>query len=113
VVIPRTAHVHIDVSKGLQAWLDADTRMQPWVNQVMSVADRCYANVRSQNADTKGVIVVRVTMHKDDRPDADIESLPPQLSGVVACATGDLMRTHMPLFTGTEGDKQSVRIGFE
>jgi hypothetical protein len=105
--------VHIDVPKGLQAFLDADTRMQPWVNQVMSVADKCYTKVRGENAAAKGVIEVLVTMHEDDRPDADIKGLPPQLSGVVACATGDLMRTRMPLFTGTEGAKETVRIHFE
>jgi hypothetical protein len=113
VEVPRTSHVHVDVPKGLQAWLDADTRMQPWVTQVMNVAERCYAGVRASDAQAAGVIVVVITMHKDERPDADIKALPPQLSGVVACATGDLMRTHMPLFTGAEGDKQTVRIHFE
>lgn len=113
VLVPSSAHVRVDVPKGLQAWLDADTRMQPWVNQVMNVANQCYAKVRQEDASAGGVIVVLLTMHKDDRPDADIKTLPPALSGVVACATGDLMRTHMPLFTGTEGDKQTVRIHFE
>jgi hypothetical protein len=113
VVVPRTDHVHVEVPKGLQAWLDADTRMQPWVADVMRVADRCYAREREGNASAAGVIEVAVTMHKDARPDADILALPPRLSGIVVCATGDLMRSGMPLFTGTEGERYTVRIGFE
>ena len=44
--------------------------------------------------------------------DADILRLPPQLSGIVACATGKLMRIKMPLFTGSEGHKETVKIHF-
>jgi hypothetical protein len=113
VVVPRTDHVHVEVPKGLQAWLDADTRMQPWVATVMRVADRCYAQVRESNAGAAGTISVAVTMHKDARPDADILALPPQLSGVVACGTGDLMRSGMPLFTGNEGERYTVHIVFQ
>jgi hypothetical protein len=113
VVVPRTDHVHVEVPKGLQAWLDADSRMQPWVADVMRVADRCYAAERDRNASASGVIEVAVTMHKDARPDADVLALPPQLSGMVVCATGDLMRSGMPLFTGNEGERYTVRIAFE
>jgi hypothetical protein len=31
----------------------------------------------------------------------------------VACATGQLMRTRMPLFTGSEGEQYVVRVKFE
>jgi hypothetical protein len=113
VVVPRTDHVHVDVPKGLQAWLDADTRMQPWVATVMRVADRCYAQVRESNAGAAGTIEVAVTMHKDARPDADILALPPQLSGIVACGTGDLIRSGMPLFTGNEGERYTLRLVFQ
>lgn len=113
VVVPRTDHVHAEFPKGLQAWLDADSRMQPWVAEVMRVADRCYARERESNASAAGVIEVAVTMHQDARPDADILALPPELSGIVVCATGDLMRSGMPLFTGKEGDRYTVRIAFE
>jgi hypothetical protein len=112
-VVPRTQHVHAEVPKGLQAWLDADSRMQPWVAQVMRVADTCYARVRDSVPNASGVIEVAVTMHKDARPDPDILALPPQLSGIVACATGDLIRSGMPLFTGSEGERYTVRVVFE
>lgn len=87
--------------------------MQPWLNKVIPVIDRCYGNVLADNANASGVITFRVTMHKDARPDPDIQSLPGQLSGVVACATGQLMRTRMPLFTGTEGESYTVRVRFD
>jgi hypothetical protein len=110
VTVPSTEHVKIDVPKGMQALLDADTRMQPWVEKVVAVADRCY---QSKGMGSSATIVVDVTMHKNARPDADVRSLPPTLAGVVACATGDLMRTKMPLFTGPEGERHTVKIRFK
>jgi hypothetical protein len=84
--------------------------MQPWVQKVIAVADRCYA---SKGGGADASIVVDVTMHENARPDADIRSLPPGLAGVVACATGDLMRTKMPLFTGPEGQRHTLKIKFK
>ena len=108
--MPSTDHVRIDIPKGMQALLDADTRMQPWVQKVVAVADRCY---KSNGFGTTATIVVDVTMHKNARPDADMRSLPPTLAGVVGCATGDLMRTKMPLFTGPEGERHTLKINFK
>jgi hypothetical protein len=108
VTIPSTAHVQVQIPAGLQEALDLDPRMQPWANKVIQVIDSCYKS----NAGATGVISVRVTMHTDSRPDADVTSLPPALSSVVACATGGLMRTKMPLFTGKEGAKHNVNIRF-
>lgn len=109
VSIPRTAHVSIDVPAGLQADLDKDPRMQPWANQVVSVIDKCH----TQNAAALGTIEVLITMHENARPNADIKKLPGALSPVVACATGGLMRTKMPLFTGSEGARYAVKINFK
>jgi len=109
VVVPRTANVHVELPAGLQADLDADPRMQPWVNRVVAIADECHAKNRS----ARGAIQARVTMHENERPDADIRALPGQLSSIVACATGSLMRIKMPLFTGREGAGYDVRIVFE
>ena len=108
VDVPSTAHVRVDVPAGLQRALDADPRMQPWVRTVITVADGC----QRQNPAAVGTIKVRVTMHENERPDADILSLPSQLSPIVACATGRLMRTKMPLFTAREGERHSVSIHF-
>lgn len=110
--MPSTSRLHVEVPAGLQRWLDADTRMQPWLNKVVPVIDKCYGNVLKDNPNASGTISFRVTMHKDARPDPDIQSLPGQLSGVVACATGQLMRARMPLFTGTEGESYTVRVRF-
>lgn len=94
---------------GMQSLLDADPRMQSWSEKVIAVADRCYA---SKGGGANASIVVDVTMHLNARPDADIRSLPAGLAGVVACATGDLMRTKMPLFTGPEGQRHTLKIVF-
>lgn len=110
VVIPRSERVWVDVPERLQALLNNDSRMQPWVDKVMKVADSCQA--KQAGATSAGVIVVQITMHQNSRPDADIKSLPPQLAGIVACATGELMRTRMPLFTGPEGERHTLRIHF-
>ncbi|MGD8862558.1 MAG: hypothetical protein PVI30_21285 [Myxococcales bacterium] len=96
----------------MQSLLDADPRMQPWVNAVMRVADRCYAAQRAKDASAGGTIVATATMHQNARPTVDIDTLPPALAGVVACATGDLMRNRMPLFTGPEGQRHRLQIRF-
>jgi hypothetical protein len=113
VVVPSTDHVRVEVPKGLQAALDADPRMQPWVNQVIKVIDGCYAKERKSNPKAAGVIQVRITMHENSRPDADPKTPPSALFGVVTCATGGLMKSKMPLFTGKEGEKHTVNIRFE
>jgi hypothetical protein len=112
VNVPKTVHVAIDVPAGLQADLDRDPRMQPWVNQVVATIDRCYGSESKSNTQLAGTIEVLVTMHENERPDADIKQLPPALSPIVACATGGLMRTKMPLFTGKEGSRYAVRLRF-
>jgi hypothetical protein len=111
-VVPHTDHLRFEIPAGLQAALDADPRMQPWLNQAVKVIDDCYSQERKKNANAAGVISVRLTMHEESRPDADMKSLPPALSGVVACATGGLMRTKMPLFTSKEGEHYNVNIDF-
>jgi len=113
VTVPQTEHVHVGIPAGLQKLLNDDSRMQPWVDQVMKVADACYASQRESSEKAAGVIVVKITMHPNARPDAEIKSLPPSLSGMVACATGGLMRTRMPLFTGPEGEQHTLRIEFK
>jgi hypothetical protein len=112
VSVPKTVHLAIDLPSGLQADLNHDPRMQPWVNQVVATIDRCYASESKSNANLAGTIEVLVTMHENERPDADIKQLPPALSPIVACATGGLMRTKMPLFTGKEGTRYPVKIRF-
>jgi hypothetical protein len=109
VSIPRTEHVHVEIPVGLQADLDADPRMQAWVDKVIAIADGCHAKARAN----VGTIEAQITMHENARPDPDVRSLPPQLGSLVACATGQLMRTKMPLFTGREGTRYAVRIVFE
>jgi hypothetical protein len=113
VTVPHTDHVHLDVPKGLQHWLDADTRMQPWVNKVVSVADACYERERKENPKAAGVIPVKIKMHENERPDADVGSVPSSLGAVIACATTKLMGSRPPLFTGKEGDSYTVKIHFD
>lgn len=113
VTVPKTDHVHIDVPKGLQHWLDADTRMQPWVNKVVSVADGCYERERKDNPKAAGVIPIKITMHENERPDADIGSVPSSLGAVIACGTTKLMGSRPPLFTGKEGESYTVKIHFD
>lgn len=109
VRVPSTAHVRAEVPAGLQRDLDADPRMQSWLDRVFAVIDSCHAKNRSAT----GTIEAGLVMHENARPDADIRVLPPALSGVVACATGSLLRIKMPLFTGREGTRHVVRIRFE
>jgi hypothetical protein len=112
-MLPSTRHVHVAVPSRLQGLLDADPRMQPWVERVVAIIDRCYEAERSKNSMANGTIRVKVTMHQNARPDADVLALPPALSGVVACATGELLRTpRMPLFTGPEAEGHEVAVHF-
>jgi hypothetical protein len=112
-VIPQSKHVRVAAPERVQELLDLDGRMQPWLNNTMKVIEQCYADVLKDNAKAAGTIVFVLEMHKNTRPDADISSLPGPLSGVVACATGKLMRAaRMPLFTGNEGEKHTVRVKF-
>jgi hypothetical protein len=113
VIVPHTAHIHADVPKGLQHWLNADTRMQPWLNKVMPVIDGCYTQARKRMPKAAGTATLRITMHENARPDIDIESVPPELGGMVACATAKLIRTRSPLFAGKEGDAYTVHVHFE
>jgi hypothetical protein len=113
VRVPSTKHVRVVHGSGMQALLDADSRMQPWVNNVMRVVGSCYDTLRAKSPKAAGSIVVTVTMHKNERPTPDIDSLPPQLSEIVACGTGQLMRgPRMPLFTGPEGQRHRLEIRF-
>ncbi|MET0284165.1 MAG: hypothetical protein ABW352_06835 [Polyangiales bacterium] len=109
VSIPSTEHVRVEIPSGLQADLDADPRMQPWVEKVVAIADSCHAKARGN----VGAIEAQVTMRENARPDVDVRSVPAQLGSLVACATGSLLRTKMPLFTGREGTRYSVRVVFQ
>jgi hypothetical protein len=113
VNVPQTKHVKVEVPKRMQQLLDADPRMQPWLDRTFATIEACYAEERKQNPLAEGTIAVKLTMHENARPDADVTQLPPQLSGVLGCATGKLMRAQrMPLFTGKEGEKHTVRVSF-
>ena len=105
--------MHVEFPKGLQADLDADPRMQPFVNQVISVADKCYADARKSNPSAAGTIELVATMHSEARPDVDVRKSPTALANVVACGMGRLMSLKMPLFTGKEGQKYPIKIVFE
>jgi hypothetical protein len=109
VVVPRTEHVRADISDALQADLDADPRMQAWLDKVMAVIDGCHAKNRS----AVGTVQGSLTMHESARPSFALGSISPQLGGVVSCATGQLVRIKMPLFTGREGARHTVRVNFE
>jgi hypothetical protein len=109
VSVPRTEHVHVELPAGLQGDLDADPRMQKWVDRVIAIADGCHARNRAAT----GTLEAQVTMHENERPSASLRSLPGQLSGLVSCATGALMGVKMPLFTGREGTRYTVRIVIE
>jgi len=108
VRVPQSEHVRIELPSGLQADLDHDPRMQPWVNKAVSAIERCYAPLR--DAGTSGVIEVRLVMHENERPSAEPGKLPTALTPMLACVTGDMMRTKMPLFTGKEGTRYTLKI---
>ncbi|MDB4972623.1 MAG: hypothetical protein JWN48_964 [Myxococcaceae bacterium] len=107
--MPRTAHVHIELPSGLQADLDADPRMQSWVNRFVSIVDDCHA----RNRTAQGAVEALITMHENDRPDGTLRAVPAQLSPIVTCATFALMQVKMPLFTGREGSRYTVRVIFD
>jgi hypothetical protein len=108
VRVPESEHVRIELPSGLQADLDHDPRMQPWVNKAVSSLERCYAPLRDAGA--AGVIEVRLVMHENERPSAEPGKLPSSLTPMLACVTGDLMRVKMPLFTGKEGTRYTLKI---
>lgn len=111
VTLPNLKHVKVSMPARVQELLDADPRMQPWLNVTLETIEDCYKGVLATDPSASGTIKFVLEMHANARPDADITSLPPQLSGVVACGTGKLMRTRrMPLFTGKEGEKHSVSV---
>jgi hypothetical protein len=109
VTVPQTAHVRAEFPPGLQRDLDADPRMQAWLERAFGVIDGCHARNRAAT----GVIEARLTMHESARPDATIASMAPALGSVVACATGALLSIKMPLFTGAEGTRYTVRLHFD
>jgi hypothetical protein len=108
VQVPESAHVKIELPAGLQADLDHDPRMQPWVNKAVSAIERCYTPLRDAGA--AGVIEVRLVMHENERPSAEPGKLPSALTPMVPCVTGDLLRVKMPLFTGKEGTRYTLKI---
>lgn len=113
VTVPSTAHVRVEVPSGLQATLDRDPRMQPWLNKAISVIDDCYGKTRAKDPTASGVVTAQLTMHSESRPSADLGSVPASLSSVVVCATGGLMGLKMPLFTGKEGERFTIRVHFQ
>lgn len=113
VTIPQSKHVQVKVPARMQSLLDADSRMEKWLASTMGTIEQCYASERAKNPKAAGTVKATLTMHANARPDADVDSLPPALSGVFACATGKLMRgARMPLFTGKEGERHSVSVKF-
>lgn len=109
VVVPQTQHIRTDITEALQADLDADPRMQAWLERAMAVIDGCHAKERM----AVGTVQATLTMHESARPTFTLGSLSPRLGGVVACATSQLMRIKMPLFTGREGTRHTVRVSFQ
>jgi hypothetical protein len=109
-IVPSTPHVRAKVPPGLQAWLNADPRMGPWLTKALAVVDSCYAELRTNDPTVAGVVEFSVTMHPNARPSATLRSLPAPLRGIVLCVTTQLLGVKMPLFTGSEGDRQIVRV---
>jgi hypothetical protein len=112
VQVPSTDHVRVDVPPGLQAWLDADDRMRPWLGKAIATADGCYAKVLADNPGASGDIAVQLTMHENARPSGRVSSVASAVDGVVMCATTRMLGVKMPLFTGNEGDTYTVREHF-
>lgn len=112
VVVPGTDHLRVEVPPGLQRWLDEDDRMRPWVGKAISATDGCYAELRQRNPQAGGTVEFAVTMHKNARPSATVTSLPAPLKTLVVCVTSRLWGVKMPLFTGTEGARYSVKAVF-
>jgi hypothetical protein len=101
------------VPAGLQAWLDADDRMRPWLGKAVAATDACYAELRHDNPSAGGAVTFSVTMHKDARPSAAVGSLPAALRSLVPCVTSSLWSVRMPLFTGDEGARYEVSAHFD
>jgi len=110
--MPGSVHVQLVAPKGLEADLAKDTRMKPWLQKSVAAATKCYAIEAKTTPKLAGTIEVGIVMHENDRPDAAIKKLPPQLSGVFACVSGAMMKSRMPLFTGREGQKYTARVVF-
>ncbi|HEX4354865.1 MAG TPA: hypothetical protein VHZ95_18165 [Polyangiales bacterium] len=110
VRVPSTAHVHVDVPAGLQDYLDADSRLRPWLARAVATVDACYSELRSVDPSAAGSVSIALTMHKNARPSADIDSLPDPLKPLVLCVTARMMNVRMPLFTGDEGDSFKLRV---
>lgn len=110
--MPGSAHVRIDAPAGLLTDLAKDSRMQPWLSQGVAAATKCYEREAKTAPGLSGTIVVSIVMHENDRPDASLQTLPSQLSGMFACLTGSMMKSRMPLFTGKEGQKYTARVTF-
>jgi hypothetical protein len=102
--------VQIEVSPGLQTWLNADPRMRAWMDKAIAVVDACYAELRRSDGAATGVVELNVTMHQNARPSASVGSMPWALKGVASCVTTHLFGVKMPLFTGREGDRQTLRV---
>jgi len=111
--MPSSAHVRIEAPKGLEADLAKDTRMKPWLQKSVTAATKCYEIEAKTTPKLAGTIEVGIVMHENDRPDAAIKKLPPQLSGVFACVSGAMMKSRMPLFVGKEGQKYTARVVFK
>lgn len=111
--MPSSAHVRIEAPKGLEADLAKDTRMTPWLQKSVGAATKCYEVEAKTTPKLAGAIEVGIVMHENDRPDAAIKKLPPQLSGVFACVSGAMMKSRMPLFVGKEGQKYTARVVFK
>ena len=111
--MPGSANVKIDVPKGLQTDLAKDTRMKPWLEKGVAAATKCYEREAKTVPKLTGTIEVAIVMRENDRPDASIKTLPPQLSGLFACLSGAMMKSRMPLFTGKEGQKYTARVTFK
>src|SRR5262249_11781694 len=113
VAVPSTAHLHVDVPSGLQHWLDEDDRMRPWLDKAIAATDGCYAELRAKDPQAAGTVEFAVTMHKDARPTASVTTIPAPLKSLVLCVTSRLWSIKMPLFTGSEGARYSVKAHFE
>ncbi|HEY2733294.1 MAG TPA: hypothetical protein VGI70_04880 [Polyangiales bacterium] len=110
VRVPSTAHVHVDVPAGLQAYLDADPRMRPWLARAVATVDACYSELRAADPSAAGNVSIALTMHENARPSAEVESLPGPLKPLVLCVTSRMLSARMPLFTGDEGSRFSLRV---
>ncbi len=99
----------VEVPKGLQALLDDDPRMVPWLARTMATIDRCQA----KNPRAAGSVAIVVTMHENARPTPKLGAVPAALDGLAACALEDFMQAErMPLFTGPEGQQHTLQLRF-